>query len=129
MDLSLVILGFLVFLVISFVTYRALIQRQVIIEQGKLQRSLANAQERSSQKKMDGLFEMQLAKIAASGAPDSEFSQLLELIGTMKQMKAGAGEGQQGISWDVMKEQLKNPEVKKLILEHQDEVRKIIQEK
>lgn len=115
----------------SFAVYRGIVQKTVIEEQGKYQRSIANAEARQNLRKVDGVFEMQLAKIAqsATGGEENELSQVLSMIGAMKSASGGSSSGGESISWDVMKEQLKNPAVKSIILDHRDEAMKILTEK
>lgn len=123
----LVFLGFTLFMLFVRAAYIKGLQVQ---EDGKTMRSRANAQERTNQAKMDGLFQLQLSKVAdaaADGGHD-EFGQILKLVGSMGSMKGSSLDSPGGVSWEVLKEQLKNPEIKKLIIDHQDEALHILKD-
>lgn len=125
---SLVFVGFCVVLVVSRSAYLRGIEIQ---ETYKTSRSRANAIERSNQNKMNGLFELQLAKVGNADNPEG--NELVELVKMFSMMKNGGGGSDPSsppasqVSWEVMREQLKNPEVKKVILENRDEALKILQ--
>lgn len=131
MDYGFVLLVLFITIIFSFAVYKAVVQKTAIEEQGKYQRSIANAEARQNLRKVDGVFEMQLAKIAqaATGGDENELSQVLSMIGAMKSASSGGTSGGNEISWDVMKEQLKNPAVRSIILDHRDEAMKILTEK
>jgi len=98
-----------------------------IQEEGKYRRSLANAQERTAQQKIQGLFEVKLAELETKGSSESE-GELKQLMKIFTVGKTAEREVQQhGLSWETMKQQLQNPEIKKIILENKEEVLKILQ--
>lgn len=104
-----------------------------IQERAATERSRANALERTNQRKVEGLFELQLQKLVSAtvGQEGDEISQLLPLLSLLGKKKEGDQDHTvtQGLTWDVLKEQLQNPEVKKLVLENQKEALEILKEK
>lgn len=124
---------FLFFVLLLFLARSAYLKGIAIQEEGKTMRSRANAAERTNQEKMNGLFEMRIAEIVskAGGGEGSELLELIKLLPIKKNDNGGSSDPSappsQEVSWDVMKEQLKNPQVKKVILENRDEALRILQ--
>lgn len=119
-------------LIVGYTCYKAYIMGIKIQEAAKSERSQQAALERTNKAKVEGLFEIQLQKMAATGedGEGSELMKLLEMYGKMR-TPAGSSEGSKvppgaSISWDVMKQQLESPEVKKTLLEHKDEALAIL---
>lgn len=120
-----------VWLIISSVS-RTLANLKQIESDTQIQKARVYADNKEAINKQHGLFNMALEKLA--NADGGESSELMEAIQMFTMMKNGGAVGdastdgaQPPISWDLIRGQLSNPEVKALIMEHKDEALKILQ--
>jgi len=99
-------------------------------EEGKYQRTLANSAEKTNREKLSGLFELEIAKISnLTQGEGNEFAQALELLSKIPgNGSVSSPPGAGSVSWDILKDQLRNPEIKKTLLANKDEALKILME-
>lgn len=128
MDLYLIMIVFVFLGLISWILKRGWVESVKIQEAGKLERTKVNSLERTNKSKVEGLFEMQLQKLAQNAVDPggTEIADMMAIIGALKNSKDSDPKLNQGLSWEVLKEQLKNPEVKTLIKDHQGEILEIL---
>lgn len=120
-----------VWLIVSSVS-RTLANLKQIESDTQIQKARVYAENKEAINKQHGLFNIALEKLASAG--DGESSELMEAIQMFAMMKNGGAVGDTStggadspaVTWDLIKGQLGNPEVKALIMEHKDEALEIL---